>query len=389
MMRALATCGLVLSLLVSSAGKADSVVPAAPSLPSFAGYQPTDAIEKGLWLEMDDAERQIRASKFLIDDAALNDYIRGVLCRTVGQEKCATARIYVVRTPQFNAAMAPNGMMIVWSGLLLRTRNEAELATVLGHEFAHFEKRHSLQSFRDMKAKSDALTWLGLVPGGMLAQIGLIGSVFRFNREMEKQADMAALDYLGTSGYNPMAASQIWEQLRGEMDAQEKAAKVKVRRTDIGDFFSSHPNTNDRMEYLRVAAARKARSKDDGSDRFRKAIEPWWPSLIDDQIKLNDFAATEYLLNSLARDGWTANLLYARGELYRARGKPGDFKTAEGFYREAAAKNAGFAESWRGLGLSLLRQGRKGEGRAMLQRYLKAAPNAGDGAVIAMMAQER
>lgn len=144
-------------------------------LPSHAGYQPKDALEKGLWLEMDQAEQQVRASKFLIEDPELNAYVKSVLCRAVGSEKCGSARIYLIRTPQFNAAMAPNGMMLVWSGLLLRARNEAELATVLAHEFAHFEMQHSLQSFRDIKAKSDAMTWAGFVPGGLLAQIGLMG----------------------------------------------------------------------------------------------------------------------------------------------------------------------------------------------------------------------
>lgn len=357
-------------------------------LPSSAGYQPQDVIEKGLWLEMDEQERKMRSSKFLIDDPALNAYVRSVLCRAVGKDKCRSARIYLMRTPHFNAAMAPNGMMIVWSGLLLRARNEAELATVLGHEFSHFENQHSLKSFHDIKAKSDALTWLGFVPGGMLAQIGLIGSVFRFNREMEKQADMAALEYLSASGYDPLAASQIWEQLRGEMEAQSKASKTGVVREEANDFFSSHPNTKDRMEYLRAAAERKLPSKDNGAERYRAAIAPWWPRLIEDQIKLNDFAATEYLLEGLARGDWSADLLYARAELYRARGKKGDFETAEGYYRDAIGKNRDLAESHRGLGLALLRQGKNAEGRRALRQYLAAAPETGDRAIIGMMAQE-
>ncbi|MGL5838245.1 MAG: M48 family metalloprotease [Sphingorhabdus sp.] len=388
MKRVLLASMLSLSMLTAPMVQGQRPSQAAQLVPSSAGYQPKDALEKGLWLEMDEMERQMRASKHLIDDPALNAYVRGVLCRTVGKDKCSAARIYILRTPYYNAAMAPNGMMIVWSGLLLRTRNEAELATVLGHEFAHFENRHSLQSFRDLKAKSDALAWLSFVPGGMLAQIGLIGSVFRFNREMEKQADMAALDYLGASGYDPMAASQIWEQLRGEMEAQGKTAKTKPRQEE-NDFFSSHPNTQDRMDYLRQAASKKAKSSDNGAERFRAAIAPWWPRLIEDQVKLNDFAATEYLLAGLARGQWDADLLYARGELYRVRGKKEDFVAAEAFYRQSVAKNPKLAESWRGLGLSLLRQGKADEGRKMLRRYLDlASNNAGDRAMIALMAQE-
>lgn len=378
-----------LALAALAATGASQAMPAQQSavLPSSAAYEPQDAVEKGLWLEMDEAERQIRASKFLIEDAELNAYVKAVLCRTVGADKCSSARIYLIRTPQFNAAMAPNGMMLVWSGLLLRARNEAELATVLGHEFAHFEAQHSLQSFRDIKAKSDAITWLGFVPGGLLAQIGLMGSVFRFNRKMEKRADMAALDYLGASGYDPMAASQIWEQFRGEMEAA-KAGNATVLSEESTSFFSSHPNSKDRMEYLRAAARRKAPSADNGAERYRAAIARWWPRLIDDQVKLNDFAATEYLLAGMARGEWSADLLYARAELYRARGKGGDVVSAERFYRQSVAVDPGLAESWKGLGLVLLRQGKAMEGRRMLRRYLDLAPEASDRAMIAAMAAE-
>ena len=119
----------------------------AATAPSVADYQPQGTDERGLWMEMEEAERTLKTSDFVIRDSALNAYVAsGVLCRTVGAERCKAARVYIVRTPYFNANMAPNGMMQVWSGLLLRTRNEAQLAAVLGHEFAHFEQRHSLQA---------------------------------------------------------------------------------------------------------------------------------------------------------------------------------------------------------------------------------------------------
>lgn len=381
---------LLPALAFISCGVANPAALAADPLairPGTSAYQPADPVEKGLWLEMDDAERQVRASKFLIEDPALNAYVKNVLCRTVGAEKCSAARIYLLRSPQFNAAMAPNGMMLVWSGLLLRVRNEAELAAVLGHEFVHFEQQHSLKSFRDMRAKSDAMAWLGFVPGGMLAQIGLMGSVFRFNREMEKQADMAALNYLSANGYDPLAASQIWEQLLGEMEAQAKASGSSRNVTESSDFFSSHPNTKDRMVYLRAAAKRKAPTGDRGLVRFKAALKIWWPKLLEDQIKLNDFAATEFLLSGMARGNWNAELLYARGELYRARGSAGDLVSAERFYRQSVATDPDQADSWKGLGLVLLRQQQNAEGRRALRQYLELVPDAGDKAIITLMAE--
>ncbi len=356
--------------------------------PSAFDYKPQSDDERGLWMQMDEEERSVKTSKFLITDPALNTYVRGILCRTVGEDRCGSTRIYIMRTPQFNAMMAPNGMMIVWSGLLLRARNEAELATVLGHEFGHFENQHSLQSFRDIRAKTDAMTWLSFVPYvGMIGQIGLIGSVFEFNRDMEQQADMVALNYLADSGYDPMAASDIWEQLRAEMDATAAERSRNSMKDRNGGFFATHPNSGDRMNYLRTAALKKSRDNfRSGAAEYRSALRNWWPKLIDDQIKLNDFGATDFLLQRLAKDGWTGELLYARGELFRARGKEGDFDKAAELYQQSINTKANIAECWRGLGLALIRSGKKGAGQKALREYLLKSPAAPDKSMIAMMA---
>jgi beta-barrel assembly-enhancing protease len=348
---------------------------------------PRDETERGLWQQMDEYERDLKNSQFLMNDPALNNYVRGVLCKAVGQDRCGATRVYIVRTPYYNAMMAPNGMMVVWSGLLLRTRNEAELATVLGHEFAHFEKRHSLQMFHNVKSKTDAMTWLSVLPGGMFAQMSLIGSILSFNREMERQADLSALDDLARNGYDPIAASEIWEQLRAEMDSTREGKQMRQAMDKGSDFFQSHPNTKERMEYLRASATgKRSTGQTMGAESYRKALAAWWPQLIDDQIKLNQFGATEFLLESMARGKWTAELLYARGELYRARGKEGDFAKAIGFYRQAIAADPSLAESWRGMGVSLIRSGAKDEGKKALTQYLERRPDAGDRDIVSIMA---
>ncbi len=184
-------------------------------------YGPRDETERGLWQQMDEYERDLKTSEFLMTDPALNAYVKGVLCKAVGTERCGATRIYIVRTPQYNAMMAPNGMMIVWSGLLLRTRNEAELATVLGHEFAHFEKRHSIQMYNNVKSKTDAMTWLSVLPGGFLAQMSLMGSVMSFNRDMERQADLVAVDEIDLIGY---PESYRLELMNGDLRISERKA---------------------------------------------------------------------------------------------------------------------------------------------------------------------
>jgi Flp pilus assembly protein TadD len=107
--------------------------------------------------------------------------------------------------------------------------------------------------------------------------------------------------------------------------------------------------------------------------------------MLDDQVKLNDYGATDFVLTKLAADGWTPDLLYARGELYRARGRPEDLAQAEGFYIRAVAAEGAPAEAWRGLGLAALRAGKEDEGRAALRTYLAKKPDAADRQMITML----
>ena len=380
---------------VAQAQEAETAQATTP-LPSAHGYEPQDELEKGLWYEMEEQERLIKQSKLLIEDPELNAYVRGVLCRTVGDERCQSARIYIVRMPYFNASMAPNGGMMVYSGLLLRMRDEAQLAAVLGHEFTHFEQQHSLRLFRNIRKKTDILSFLSFIPVpylGMASQIAMIGSVYGFSRDMEREADAGSIEELARANYDPRAASAIWSQLGAEMDATAEERGHRSRKDKNGGLFATHPRSTERMGTLAKLAQATAQAEP-GVTRaaeYRAAIADWWPRLIADQITLQDFGGTEYLLATLAGAdpaGWTSDLLYARGELYRSRGEAGDFAQAAEFFRGSIAKGDAPAESWRGLGLSLLRTDAKAEGRAALRSYLEKSPEAHDAAMLAAMAQE-
>ncbi len=361
------------------------------------GYAPADEDERGLWMIVEDEERKLKTSNFVMRDPALNAYVRDVFCRTVGP-RCEDVRIYIVRTPYFNASMAPNGMMLVYSGLFLRTRDEAQLAAVIGHEFAHYEGRHSVRLYRDIKKKTNAMAWLSMIPVGgwavagamTAAQIGVIGSIGAFSREMERDADRGSVKMLASAGYDPMAASRIWEQIRAEQDAAAAARGKKSRKDRDGGMFASHPPTAERMAELNALAQAQPTSGKAELRRaeYRATFAPYWASFVDDQIKLNDFGATELLLGELAREGWTGELLFARGELYRSRGRPEDLEKATGFYREAVAQPGVPIEAWRGLGLSLLRSGKQAEGQTALKIYLQRRPDASDRPMIAMLAGE-
>ncbi len=127
--------------------------------------------------------------------------------------------------------------------------------------------------------------------------------------------------------------------------------------------------------------------RDDGAENYAAVMRPWLARFLDDQIKLNDFDGSEYLLAELAAGrSWTADLLYTRGELYRMRGHPRDLINAADFYRQSIALDGTKAESFRGLGLALLRAQAAEEGRQALARYLSLRPDATDAPMIRMLA---
>lgn len=343
-------------------------------------------------MQMDEEERRVRQSSFVIRDPALNTYVRGVLCRAIGP-RCGEVRLYILRTPYMNASMAPNGMMQVWSGLFLRTRDEAQLAAVLGHEFTHYEKQHSLRLFRDVKSKTSKYSFLSIpiavLTGGlgnMAAQAALLASITGFSREMEREADAGSIGMLARGGYEPGAASRIWRQVREERDATAAMRRRKPRGEDR--IFGSHPTTAERMATLEALAGAHAVPSEAelGRDRYRAALAPFWAGFVDDQVKLNDFGGTLLLLNALAADGWTADLLYFRGELYRARGLPADLPDAVAAFRQALAAPRPPVEANRGLGLALLRSGDRVAGQAALADYLRLRPDAPDRAMLAQLA---
>ena len=368
----------------------------APPPPPYEGiYQPRGVDEIGLWHEADEDERQLAASPLVIQDEALTSYVKGVLCATVGADRCKATRVYVLRTPVFNASMTPNGTMRVFSGALLRMRNEAELAAVLGHEFGHFEARHSLGQFKADRRGTDLISWASVLiamAGTSQAyssfnslQISVFGGLYRHQRDGERQADLLGLGYLNASSLPPQSASRVWQNLMAEAEASASARGLKRPQFDSIAFAASHPPNAERAGYLGELALPEGSGRDAGAARYARAMAPWQRLFLDDQIKLNDFGASEYIIATLAQDGWTAALWHARGELYRARGTYRDLANAADFYARAVELEPDLAEAQRGLGLSLVKTGRREEGAAALRRYLTLKPDASDAAMIGML----
>ena len=358
------------------------------------GYRPTDKDELGMWQAMERAEHEIAGSNLLIRDPALTSYLAGIAER-VGGPAAKDLRVYLAHIPEFNAFMAPTGFMVVFTGLLTRMRDEAQLAGVIAHESGHFLRRHHIRSWRDLKRKAAALNILamGAGVGGaaagvyagdivQLAQIGGILSLFAYSRALEAEADAMGLKLIADAGYEPTAMPETWQQLIEEIEA---SAEMRRKRPKRGySLLATHPAPESRMIDLRASAKEvtTARVYDRGRDRYLRAIASHRKMLLDDQIKLNDPGSSLYILRNLGKDGWNGLLRYYEGEVWRLRGARGDSALAGQSYAAAVGFPDAPPEAWRAHGYQLLKDGRRDEGRAALNRYLALAPQAPDAAMV-------
>lgn len=364
-----------------------------------AGYKPTDVDERGLWQACDRLEDAIAHSNMLVTDPEINGYVRGVVARLLG-DKVNDVRIYVVRDPDFNASMAPNGMMIVHTGLLARMHNEAQLAAVLGHEAGHYLRRHSLRSWRDLKTKTAVMGVISLAGAAATGASGgnnwydlanainstMLLSLFSFSRDMESEADAYGLKLMHESHYSTKSASEVWAQLIDERKASATVRKKKYRDRATS-VVSTHPPTSERMGDLMESSIELERGANHGRYEDRReewlaAVSPVRPMLLEEQIRLNDSGASLYLLNSLAKEGWDGTLRYYEGEAYRLRDEQGDTARAADAYAAAVKLPDSPAAAYRAHGYAQLKSGNTEEGRRALTRYLEMSPDAADAAMV-------
>lgn len=359
--------------------------------PPYAGaYEPQGVDERGIWMQMDEHERAFRDSPIVVRDEKLNHFVRSVLCKAIGFDRCDAVRLYIVRDRTFNASMAPNGLMLVHTGLLARVHSEAEMAAVLGHEFAHFELRHSLQGFRDHRTRSDVLSWLNLAAVATNSKMSMIGNAvvaghFAFSREQETAADLLGAAYIRGSPYR-LRASAMWQRLFDEDSVLRAERRLRKDKSGVPGMFDTHPTTLQRIAYHTKLEQEAGGQGEDGVEGLRDICAPMLDELFEGLIKSNEFASADYVIRMRGDAmGWDGHMLALRGELYRQRANPRDLGTARQFFQQATTQPDAPPESWRGLGFTALRLGEAETGRAALAEYLKRRPDAQDAASVKML----
>ena len=192
----------------------------------------------------------------------VDEYVRDIVDRL---EPHASLRrpiqhVTVLNTPMVNAFATPEGGVYVTRGIIALANSEDELAGVIGHEIAHVAEGHG--GSRQSISIGAALLGLGLQAAGV-GDLGLLGynvaanlGLSSYSRGQERDSDRLGTRYIYRAGYDPYAMHDFFQSmLLNERLAQELAGSQSY--TPPVEFFSTHPNTQGRMEEVYDRAERR------------------------------------------------------------------------------------------------------------------------------------
>lgn len=150
-------------------------------------------------------------------------------------------KIHVLDKDDINAFALPNRHLIIYSGLILNSDNQEELAGVICHEIAHIELNHVMKKL----VKEIGLSVLISMTTGnsgaeVIKETAKMLSSSAFDRSLEKEADIKAVDYLANANVNPEPFADFLYKLS---DTEHEATKYLT-------WISTHPDSKDRAEYI-------------------------------------------------------------------------------------------------------------------------------------------
>ena len=157
----------------------------------------------------------------------------------------------LVEDPNVNAWCMPGGKVVVYTGLLPVTQNEAGLAVVMGHEIAHAIARHGSERMSqglmvDLggMALDEALANKPAQTQNLFKQsygIGTeVGVLLPYSRLHENEADRMGLIFMAMAGYNPNEAVSFWERMSAASKGQRPL-----------ELLSTHPADSTRINNIK------------------------------------------------------------------------------------------------------------------------------------------
>ena len=216
--------------------------------------------EDEIQLDRQSSPFQISADYGMVQDSALAAYVSGVgmrLAKLTHRPQMPYA-FRTVNAVYVNAYAFPGGTIAATRGILLKLRNEAELAALLGHELGHVNARHTAQQASKGMIVQGVLGSVAMIAGttsqalgNIASQMGMIGAgvlLATYSREAERQADSLSMDYAVAAGYSPEGCVGLMDMLKGLSKSRSGAVEL---------LFSTHPMSEDRYQAMISEASQK------------------------------------------------------------------------------------------------------------------------------------
>ena len=161
--------------------------------------------------------------------------------------------IKVIDDPEtVNAWCMAGGKMAIYTGLIQKVKpTDDELAQVIGHEISHAVANHTAERMSVALASQLGLGTVALATSGSEGSSAtMAGAALAANlaiqlpnsRTAEEEADRIGIELAARAGYNPYAASTLWQKM------------AAVGGSNRPEFLSTHPNPQNRMATLRNLA---------------------------------------------------------------------------------------------------------------------------------------
>jgi predicted Zn-dependent protease len=193
--------------------------------------------------------QQLEARLKVITDPAVVDRVTriGAIVAAQSSRPRLPYTFRMVDSPVVNAVAFPGGFVYVTSGLLKFVRSDHELAGVLAHESAHAALGHGMEMMRRAN-QAIFITLLiaivtrdpSLAQGSALFSQGLMAG---YTRDLEREADLAAVDYLNRTLYSPVGVLTVLERLH----------RQEMLSPQPDPLFPDHPKVSERIQYVEEA----------------------------------------------------------------------------------------------------------------------------------------
>jgi beta-barrel assembly-enhancing protease len=159
-----------------------------------------------------------------------------------------TLRVYVVNRTVVNAHALPGGSIVIFKGLLERTRTPEEVAGVMAHELQHVLRRHTTRAvIQDASTGLLLMALTGDVTGPLaygLQTARTLGEL-RYSRRAEDEADTEGMKMLLAARVDPAGMIAFFDTIRQEEGSQPSGLT----------YLSTHPLAAERIAHLRALAA--------------------------------------------------------------------------------------------------------------------------------------